>query len=305
MTPAGNSPSRIIYNNAIQRLTSWRHSHIVEIVLWSIFAAIAGLLTTDMLSNGIAIQWIIKPFYWILVMGTPLIIFWAVSRIQMTGTDEVLRTVPLKPYQIVLPSIGAIVATYLRYMLPVILALAVTYEATYAHDFPGFFERLLRTASGSLIRFPNHYPMLLESETSWRFDEQGNLMTSRLLLLNDMGHSIIIAFAVLQWLGWLMLPITWGLYWRTRLRGSNSSIAYFAYLVPAIAMISANYFRAKASQPRGVYPFYESTLELAGLELDTGWTFEWIWMSVWGLSGFLLAVYMCFLTLRIWGKPEE
>ena len=305
MLSAGINPSRSIYRNAIYRLTSWRHSRIVEIVLWSIFAAIAGLLTSDMLSYSVAMPWIVKPCYWILVAGTPFVVFWAVSRIQMTTTDEVLKTIPLKPHQIVLPRISALLAVYLRYMLPVVLTLALTYEVIYAHNYPGFFERLLRTDAGSLTRFPLYSPLRLEGETMWELDKAGNYIHGMLFTLSAWWRGIVIGLGFLQWIGWLLLPITWGLYWRTRMTHSGFALAYFAYIIPVAAMVYANRFRFLRFTPRGGRPFVESTFNLAGLEIHTGWTFDWVWMYVYGLSGILLALLMYFLTLRIWARARQ
>jgi hypothetical protein len=145
--------------------------------------------------------------------------------------------------------------------------------------------------------------MRLIHDAGWYLESHGEITRPRLMLLEIPGRCAVTGLGILLYVGWVLLPVTWGYYWRTRLSPSHFIFAYFIYIAPVAAL--AYLARLRMFYRLGMPEiFIDDTASIGGIEIHRGWTFDWIWVSVYGLSGFLLALLMYFLTLRLWGRSK-
>lgn len=188
---------------------------ILEIILWTYLAVDFGLnIFTyhgfDHYNGDFNLS------YWLVVILTPVLIGMFAYRvnIETRESNEILNTVPLKPFQIMLPRMTVVLLSWLRVLLPLIILLIVTHELCYMHDIHHPFERWLRTAYWQAMVFP------YEGPTCWRYGiffepsfPLSRLDDPNILLMDKLSPgwiAMVLLFGFSRIIGWVTLPLTWG-----------------------------------------------------------------------------------------------
>lgn len=236
---------KIAYRN-IWTSKNGRPFQITETVLWSFAALTIGFWWFD----NPGVKWYEGLFlvtYWMFIICTPLAIpgFIYIVHLKYGGSDPALLTTPVRPYKILLPRVLACLVSWVRLFAPILLLMIISHENVYKIDIPDNLTRLLMTAIHHLTVFPYHSPLGLtwaRVPIMWFtriFDE-----------LNPSQVSFIIFTAFCQVFSWVLLPITWGFWWASRVyrRGSLFMMGYYSWLVLPAILIPLHYWMTSTTQ---------------------------------------------------------
>jgi len=154
---------------------------------------------------------------------TPIIVVVAVYKsIVKTGMgDDSLRTAPLNAYQVLVPRILAVLLTWLRFVAPILILFycAVTMSLSQYGDLG--------------IKYPMLVPAL--HLLFWQ-SPQGDYLILIDAIDTEWKALLLYCLAILQTLGWVMFPLTWGTYWGLAMKrkGGLFLLIYVSWiLIPA------------------------------------------------------------------------
>jgi len=186
---------RVIFDLAWERLRGSKLLYYWEIIAWSFFAAHLGADIFGFYSASIDLS-IVTYCLWTIVLLTPLLIFIWVYRVHVfrIPSGEMILTIPMPPSTIIFARMMAVGLMWLRVFLPLIV-IAVHFYNISSGVFPAF-DRWHEVASRFLF-----------------FD----------LLSGDfrLNTEFVFFFWMLQMLGWILLPMTWGFFVGTVFRGKS------------------------------------------------------------------------------------
>lgn len=244
------SPTGKFFSFAWKSIWSGKFSRILrllEIIFWTFLAVVIGgwVFTYHGFNH---FNQMFNLSYWTLVILTPILIGPFVYRVN-TETREsamILNTTPLRPHQILLPRMAAVLLSWFRVLLPLIILFVVTHELCYMNDIPDTFERWLRTAWWQAMVFP------YEGASCWRYPEiffESYFPLSRLdnplILLKDklpIGWSLMVLFwGYSRMLGWILLPVSWGFCILSVVKKKPALYLYF-YLLYLLVLFVVMYF---------------------------------------------------------------
>ncbi len=159
---------------------------------------------------------------------TPLAVGWASLRayvLEGTG-DSSLKTVPLRPWLVLLPRMSAVFLTWLELALPFVLV--------YIFNFVSQNRAMAYLNSVSPSRFA--VPDFGVENALYLLTLGGNLGGVKVVPSSGLGLNeipVLYLFLLLQILGYGLLPIGWAFWWGTILkrRGGPFVLAYVPYLV--------------------------------------------------------------------------
>ncbi|MCX6645995.1 MAG: hypothetical protein NTY09_06525 [bacterium] len=280
-----DSYSWALYERAIGRIWSGKFIFIVWGLLWSAAAAYFAFWLFDF------IPFSRKLFLFVLNLSeygflaiTPIIVGWALSRAYVFEgrADSSLKTVPLRPYQALMPRMIAVFLTWVEFALPFAIVFLLVIcgmsrhiatnqlPASISSDIPDFRIMLIESLIFMGVEF-NGYGLI----------EMFPVSTDALPLL----YSIIF----IEVLGYCLLPISWGFWWGTKLkqRAGQFILAYIAY-----ALLPATFYGIVISNSaiRDLFKTNISGLALA-LLVNPGWL--------------VLSIIFTFLAFREWGRRSE
>jgi hypothetical protein len=277
-----DSYSWALYERAIGRIWSGKFIFIVWGILWSAAAAYFAFWLFDFIP--FKIDEFVNPIctYGFLAI-TPIIIGWAVSRAYVFEgrADSSLKTVPLRPYQALMPRMIAVFLTWIEFTLPFVIVYLLMIN--------------------SMCRFSaNMYiPASISPETQ---DLRFIIIDSFILMGADMGGyrlldmfptntdalPLLYSMIFIEVLGYGLLPISWGFWWGTRIkkRGGHFFLAFIAY-----GLIPVAFYAIVRSNP--VLSDLASSVQtmIFAILINPGWL--------------LLSIIFTFLAFREWGRRSE
>ena len=213
------SPGMALYAYARRRIwdgDAGRGVRFWETFLWSAFALYFGLNTFGFIENYIryGLAWGSEIFIFLL---TPMTIgAWVYRAHASAGSaDESLRALPLRPSEILMPRMKAVLVTWLRIYTPLVLMLIV------AGMIPSIGE--YKNPIGILASFA--YSILTDLPNFWLYP----VSISDSIFVNI----FIIALAAIFLGGGVTAPIAWGFWWATRFKYSATGFifSYFFYYI--------------------------------------------------------------------------
>jgi len=159
---------------------------------------------------------------------TPLAVGWASLRayvLEGTG-DSSLKTVPLRPWLVLLPRMSAVFLTWLELALPFVLL--------YIFNFVSQNRAMAHLNSVLPARFA--VPDIGVTNALHLLTVGGNLGGVRVIPSSGVGLSeipVLYLFLLLEVLGYGLLPISWAFWWGTILkrRGGPFLLAFFSYFL--------------------------------------------------------------------------
>ncbi len=203
---------------------------------------------------------------------TPLIIGMSILRAHVIFGigDEALRIVPLKPHQILVPRMTAVLLTWIQLVLPFFLIFIAAAILNRTGIVQSEFDSLVRLLLAQLFMFSDFAPGYL------RLFESG-LLSPRIISIYACG--------ILQFLSCITLPITWG-FWMGSRRGRPHGlflVQYFGYLIGPLVIAVM--------------------LHTGLMRIFVGWT-DRFWGVVFCTSilGILLSGYFFYKACDAWGR---
>jgi hypothetical protein len=265
-TPA--SPSNALFLHAWTRIWDGDHGRGVrfwETFFWSVLAIFAGFSIFGWVDPLIvrATAWIT---YAILILITPLAIGTWVYRVHTSvgSADESLRALPLKPREILFPRMRAVLFTWVRIFLPIVLILIFT-------GLTPPFTIITDPISVML----NYYYSIFYS--------------SRWYVMGHIGYESLLATLILgvatpcYLIGYVTAPAAWGLWLATRFRFSTAGY-FFGFM---------SYYLALGGLLWAVHFAYGAKTWFTG-EMNGPFYNEYIYTMV-GAS-FLIVTWLCYRT---------
>lgn len=227
------SPGIALYAYARRRIwdgDAGRGVRFWETFLWSAFALFIGLTTFGFIEH-----WISYGLAWvcgiIIIVLTPMTIGAWVYRAHASAgnADESLRALPLRPSEILMPRMKAVLVTWFRIYTPLVLLLVV------AGMIPSIAE--LRNPIGFLTMFT--YTVLIKIPEYY--------LNTRSIPDSILTRWFFFVLAAIFFGGGVTAPIAWGFWWATRFRYSAAGFifSYFFYYVLVGILIRTIYVSHK------------------------------------------------------------
>lgn len=262
---------KIIYQYACRRIWSAKGMVGFEIFSWTIAAMYVGLSTFGLLKNQD--EFLMYACYRTIICLAPIVIGIAIWRAHTSvGTgDEGLRTVPLQSYQFLVPRMTAVLVSWFLMTLPWLVFIAG----------PGY-----RFLSGLRMGFFYNLTELLANQLAILPDRSMVPLTEVLPPHPPPWHSPeVYTLGVLQCIGWVVLPLTWGFLWGTvfNKRPGHFFVVYILYLIiPGIHVLIIYH-----ELYRKLFDTFEPFLGIARIS---------------GLGGIVFSILFFALTLVIRGR---
>jgi hypothetical protein len=270
-----NSYSWALYERAIGRIWSGKFIFIVWGLLWSAAAAYFAFWLFDFVPDKV--ENLAFPFgeYGFLAI-TPIIVGWAVSRSYVFEgrAYSSLKTVPLSPFQALIPRMLAVFLTWIEFALPfaIVYLLALNSVLRFSAD-------MTLTASMPDLR------IILIERFIFMGVEYGGYKLIDLFSTSTDALPLFYCVIFIEVLGYGILPISWGFLWGTKLkqRGGQFFLVYIAYaLIPAALLGIIRFYPA----------LYDYLINRADLSLvllvNPGWL--------------VFSIIFMFLAFREWGR---
>lgn len=268
-----------IFNYAYRRIWAGSAASFLEILIWSIFALYLGFWFFKLVPYRVE-YWLFLSAEVLIPVLTPFIIGIAIfkTHVNVGMADESLKSVPLKPIQVLGPRMLAVFLTWVRYMLPLVLIVIVSEIAVINFDSVSisrgidvvmFKDRLLDTLTTVLYMHAN-----LGKIISYNYED-----------IMMPGNIEFYWLGIAQIFGWGLLPLTWGFLWASvfQRRGGIFILTYIAYLIfPAIIFIAFIQFQSIG------YSYSDALFDVK--------------LCILGLSGPIFSIIIFLLTLFIWQK---
>ncbi len=265
-----DTPFKAIFSHAYRRIWSGRANPVLEILFWIIAAVYIGFTFYGL--TWTEFEFWARVSYGMMLIQTPIVIGGSVlkAHVSVGIGDAALRNVPLRPHEVIWPRMCAVLLTWFQLVGPwvFILVAAIGQQLSFTAIGP------CRTWLG-LVAF---HLMLISAE--------GELFLSgSLKVLPVWQHLAVYLLAILQWLGWVTLPLTWGFWWGSRFhqQGWPFLLAFVSYLImPALLVLMVH------------LGFHRLFIGLS----EPYWT---IMLTV-GLSGIVLSFYFFYKACWTWGR---
>jgi len=199
---------------------------------------------------------------------TPIVVVVSVYKsIVSTGMgDDSLRATPLTPQQVLVPRLLAVLVSWAQFIIPVLIIFYLsvtsgvsehTSDVDYPHLVPAVHLLFWHAYTD------DYYMIIYYLAPVWKM-------------------AMVTGLAIMQTLGWLLLPLMWGMFWGLRMnrKGGVFLLIYVSWVViPAMQAIAVH---------RGMIPF--STQSIWAVALFSGLVMPVIALVFW------------FLAIREWGK---
>ncbi|MCX6647700.1 MAG: hypothetical protein NTY09_15260 [bacterium] len=277
-----DSYSWALYERACGRIWSGKFIFIVWGILWCAAAVYFGLWLFDFVP--FKIDELVQPICTYGFLGiTPIIIGWAVSRAYVFegGADNSLKSVPLRPYQALMPRMIAVFLTWIEFALPFIIVyvLALNFGLRLSASFP-MPASISSPMDDPQSSFINSFVFMGAEIAVYRLID--------ILSISKYAMPILYCAAFIEILGFGLLPISWGFWWGTRLkqRGGPFFFTYIAYI-----LIPAAFYGIIRADP----VLSESILG------DSGWPIVLLMNPGW----LVLSIIFTLLAFREWGRRSE
>lgn len=271
------SPSLAIFSYAYRRIWSGRGASFWEILFWSVFALYLGFWFFKLVPYKVE-YWLFLSSVVLIPAITPLVVGIGVykSHVNVGMADESLKSVPLKPIQVLGPRMLAVFLTWVQFIMPLILIAIITQFG------------LLET---HVILVPSNHNIfsddLLDKVTSSLYV---HAYTGRIFLyiakdIRFTSIKILYVLGFFQVLGWPLVPLTWGYLWASifQRRGGLFILAYIAYLI--------------------VPGFLFLIMYLGDYALIGDWFADfWVQSYTLAFGGLVPSVILFVFTISVWGR---
>jgi hypothetical protein len=245
-------------------------------------AAYLGFRTAGFRPVGLG-QYLFIVIYWAIIVLTPIFIAVFINRahISMHAVDSTLDAAPLKAWDILLPRMMAVVLSWLRLFLPLMVLAFALHELTFRGFHVPILSRIDALAGGFMFdyKYPGGFledtPQIGEEFKDW-----------------------VIINAILRLAGWVLLAVTWGFWWGS-IRRSGALAIVFGYVIGIGALVLID-----------VHDLYliDRFLDLmTALKLHLpGWPAytdleKWFWIILRGWSGIILSIPALLMAVRLTG----
>jgi hypothetical protein len=216
-TDSANEIWKFLWTIAWGKIWSSRLLNIIELVLWCLLAGYMALMVLhlDLLFNTF---WPTAILYWLIVFSSPYLIGSWIYKVHFrTGPgNEVLSGLPVYPSHVVGSRFMAILLSWLRIYIPAVILVIMLGETLTGIQCPDTSVRWSFYAVCQLGWMWSRYP--------------GGILG---IPDSDLNNGFALAIlTITQVVGWIILPIVWGLKWGNASR--NNSSAFLLYYVSHI-----------------------------------------------------------------------
>jgi hypothetical protein len=277
-----DSYSWALYEWAYGRIWSGKFIFIVWGLLWCAAGVYFGLWLFDFVPKKVLeLAQIVSEYGFYAI--TPIIVGWAVSRAYVFEgrADSSLKSVPLRPYQALMPRMIAVFLTWIEFVLPfiIIYVLAMNFSLRLSANMPMRYFNPSQV-DDPISSFINSFIFMGVEIAGYRLID--------IFSVNAAKMPLLYCTVFIEILGFGLLPISWGFWWGTRLkqRGGPFFLTYFAYI-----LIPAAFYGIVRSTPGFGATFLDNSGWPIVLLVNPGWL--------------VLSIIFTLLAFREWGRRSE